>query len=298
VSRSSRDRLLLALAAALVVLPGLGLRDLWNPDEARYGEVAREMRETGDWWVPHLNGERYTEKPPLFFWAIAVASVPFGEVTETAVRLPSALAAIGTLLLVFGIGERRFGRRAAWFAAAALGTSWTVAWHARFGQIDMLLTFLVTLGVWCWSREQWDGRRGWALGFFAATGLATVAKGPAGFLPPLLAILAFLALTRDREGFRRLRLGRGFLLWAAVVLGWLVPASLAAGPGYWQAMIFKQTLTRYAEPWHHHQPWYYYLTVIPADFFPWAFLLPGALVAGWCGLVRPWWEGRKKKLGE
>ena len=58
------------LVATLLFLPGLGSRDLWNPDEPRYAEVAREMLASGEYLVPHLNGEVYTQKPPLQFWAM------------------------------------------------------------------------------------------------------------------------------------------------------------------------------------------------------------------------------------
>src|ERR1044071_5231628 len=78
-----RDLLLLALAASLLFLPGLGRRDVWNPDEARYAEVAREMRDAGSWALPRLNGEIYTQKPPLTFWMIDAASVLTGGVDET-----------------------------------------------------------------------------------------------------------------------------------------------------------------------------------------------------------------------
>ena len=70
-----RDLLILALLSALLFLPGLGRRDVWNPDEARYAEVAREMRLAGSWAVPRLNGEVYTQKPPLLFWSIAVSGL-------------------------------------------------------------------------------------------------------------------------------------------------------------------------------------------------------------------------------
>jgi 4-amino-4-deoxy-L-arabinose transferase-like glycosyltransferase len=62
-----------------------------------------------------------------------------------------------------------------------------------------------------------------------------------------------------------------------------VPAGLSGGREYLEPILFKQNLTRYADPWHHHQPWYYYLTVVPGDFFPWSFFLPTAL---WLGLKR------------
>jgi 4-amino-4-deoxy-L-arabinose transferase-like glycosyltransferase len=290
VSGRGRDLLILALLGALLYLPALGLRDVWNPDEARYAEVAREMRQLGHWAVPHLNGQVYSQKPPLFFWAIAAAGELTRGVDETSARLPSALSAIGALLLVYLIGERFFGRRAAWLAAAAFGTCFKVIWQARFGQIDMFLTALVTLGVWLWVRGYTERRPGFYWGFFLAAALATLAKGPVGLLPPLLSFLAFLWITGDREERRRLRAGRGLLLWAAVVLLWLVPAGLEAGPEYLRQIAFRQTVTRYAHPWHHFAPPWFYLTILPGDFFPWSFLLPTAIGVGWkrlAGRLRP-----------
>jgi 4-amino-4-deoxy-L-arabinose transferase-like glycosyltransferase len=275
-----RDLLILALLGAVLFLPALGCRDVWNPDEARYAEVAREMQQGGFWAVPHLNGHVYAEKPPLFFWSIIAAGALFGGINETAARLPSALAAIGALLLVYRIGERLFGRRAAWLAAAAFATCFKVLWQGRFGQIDMLLTALVTLAVWFWVRGYTEDRPGLYPFFFLFAGVATVAKGPVGLLPPLLSILAFLIGTKNTREIKRMNIGLGLLLWAAVVLLWLVPAAVDAGPAYFQKMVFKQNVTRYADPWHHIQPWHYYLTITPLEFFPWSFLLPTALVLG------------------
>lgn len=276
-----RDLLVLALLAAVLFLPGLGRRDLWNPDEARYVEVAREMRLFGDYAVPRLNGEVYTQKPPLLFWLIDLSAWLFGGFDEGVVRLPTALSAIGTVLLVFLLGERWFGRRAGWLAAAAFATCFKILWQGRFGQIDMLLTCLVALGVWFWTRGYTEDRPRLYLLFFLCAGFATLAKGPVGLLPPLLSILAFLAVTRDWREMKRLGVGRGLLLWAAVMLCWLVPAGLSGGREYLEPILIKQNVTRYADPWHHFQPWYYYFTLIPAEFFPWAFLLPTAVVIGW-----------------
>ncbi len=285
LSRRRRDDLLLALAGALLFLPGIGGRDLWNPDEPRYAEVVREMRLRGDYLVPHLNGEIYAHKPPLQFWAIAAAALVRGRLDESAVRLPAVASAVAALLLVSRLGERLFNRRSAWIAAAAFATCAKILWQGRIGQIDMLLTALVAAAVWFWVRSWTEERPSLALLFFFFTGLATLAKGPVGLLPPLLGILAFLALRRDGQGLRRLRLGRGLLLWAAVVLAWLIPAGLHAGRDYVEQIVLRQNVTRYADPWHHYRPWYYYLTVLPGDFFPWSLLLPGALVAGWKGLA-------------
>ncbi len=276
-----RDLLLLAGLAVLLFFPALGGRDLWNPDEARYAQVAREMQQTGSYALPRLNGQMYTQKPPLLFWSILAFGTLRGAIDETAARLPSAFAAVAAVLLVFRIGERLFGRRAAWLAAAVFASCFKILWQGRFGQIDMLLTALVTLGVWFWVRGLTEHRPGFYPLFFVCAGFATLAKGPVGLLPPLLSILAFLAWTRNFAEMKRLRPFLGLLLWAAVVLAWLIPAGLAGGREYLDQIVYKQNVTRYADPWHHYAPWYYYLTVVPGDFFPWSFLLPAGLVIGW-----------------
>ena len=58
-----------------------------------------------------------------------------------------------------------------------------------------------------------------------------------------------------------------------------MPAGLAGGRAYLDHIVLKQNVTRYANPWHHRLPWYYYLTVIPPEFLPWSFFLPTAVVA-------------------
>lgn len=280
------DRVRVLLLGALLFLPGLGAHDLWNPDEPRYAEVAREMVDSGTlqgWLVPHLNGELYAQKPPLLFWSIALVATLLGGYTEFAVRLPVALAGVACLLAIFDMGRRLFDRRAAWIAVAVFGTCINLMLQARTAQIDMLLVALVAWAMRSWLHGYLDDqpRRSWS--FFGWAGLATLAKGPVGLLPPLFSILAFLGLTRQFRRMRDLRLPSGFAIYILVVLAWLVPAALAGGEEYWKPILLKQNVERFANPWHHLRPWYYYLQILPTNFFPWSFLLPGALLIGWRG---------------
>lgn len=287
-----RDLLLLALAAALVFLPGIASRDLWNPDEPRYAEVAREMVLTGEWFVPHLNGQIYAHKPPLLMWLMAGSSLVTGGMNETAARLPSALAAIGATLLTYLLGLTLLGsRRAALLAAVILASTGRILWQGRVGQIDMLLLCLVALAMWFWVRGFKEGRLGFYRLFFLATGFATLAKGPVGLLPALFSILVFLWLAGRKAEIRAMRIPTGLLLWALPVLMWLVPAGLTAGSEYLHDIVFRQNVTRYADPWHHFNPPYYYLQTVPGDFFPWSLLLPAAIVLGRRKLVGAAREG-------
>ena len=272
--------LLLALGLA-VFLPGLGAHDLWNPDEPRYGEVCREMRESGDYLIPQLNGSTYTQKPPLMFWAICAGAAVRGELDATAVRWPSAAAGVGSLLVVYVMGLTLFGRRAARIAVLVAASCVTLIQQGHAGRIDMLLTFLVLCGMLAWVRGYFLGRPSLYPWFFVAAGLATLAKGPVGLLPPLLAIVAFLALQRDRDELRRLRIGRGLVIWAVIVMAWLLPALLHGGREYFDEIVLRQNVTRSVDPWHHFQPFYYYAYVAPMDFLPWTFFLPAGLAAWW-----------------
>ena len=94
-------------AAAALLLTDLSATDLWAPDEPRYAAVAEELRSfrhgAAGLALLHLNGEAYTQKPPLYFWTAALAGVPGGRVTEVAARLPSALCGLATVWLLFAI---------------------------------------------------------------------------------------------------------------------------------------------------------------------------------------------------
>src|SRR5919108_4384514 len=77
--RPFRDHTWLAAGLILAVtLPqflwGLGDLNIWIPLEARYALVAREMPEAGRWILPHLGGQVYADKPPLFLLAIVLLS--------------------------------------------------------------------------------------------------------------------------------------------------------------------------------------------------------------------------------
>ena len=104
-SRGAWLALVLVVAAGLL-LPRLGARDAWAPDEPRHAEVARETLRDGHWWYPHVNSHPYPDKPPLYFWLAAAAGAPTGDVTEWSARIPAAISALLTALLVALLGCR------------------------------------------------------------------------------------------------------------------------------------------------------------------------------------------------
>jgi 4-amino-4-deoxy-L-arabinose transferase-like glycosyltransferase len=285
----------LALVAIGVLLFGwrLGSHDLWPTDEPRFGEVAREMWEGGDRVVLSLNGHRYTEKPPLFFWTINGFAHLTGGVDETAARLPSALAAVLALLLILRLGEVLYDRPTGFLAAIVFATSVQILERARWASIDMTLNLFVLAAILL----LWQGTAGGAGGrwrvplAWAAMGCATLAKGPVGLVLPLLVLAPATILVSGWRALRRLAPPAGVALYLAVTLAWFVPFALRIGPGDALGILTHQTVERYVDAWNAQHPVWYYLWRFPAGFFPWIVFLPWSLHAG---LARPRPEGERR----
>ncbi|RLA99110.1 MAG: glycosyltransferase family 39 protein, partial [Deltaproteobacteria bacterium] len=139
--------LVVLLCGVFLFLPNLGGWDLWNPDEPRYAEIAREMLTTHQWVIPHLNGEVYYDKPPLFFAMIAGTSKVLGGLDERAARLPSAIFGLLTLLLVYILGKEMADERTGLLGALVLASSGQYFWLSRRANIDATLTFTTTLTI-------------------------------------------------------------------------------------------------------------------------------------------------------
>jgi 4-amino-4-deoxy-L-arabinose transferase-like glycosyltransferase len=276
------DVAILVATALLLVVPGLGLRDPWAPDEPRFVLIALDMLRSGDWLVPRVGGDLYADKPPLFFWLLA-AAIGLAGTMRVGFLLPSLLAGLGTTLLVYDLLRRARGREVALAGALLLLLTFQFTWQARHAQIDAVLCFLTTLGLYGLLRHTLLGPAPcWFLcGWFAA-GLGVITKG-VGFLP-LLALVPVAILVRrgwpaaaGRPGALGLA-GAGVMLLAIGL--WFVPMMLRASAGgelaaYRNEILFHQTVTRYADAWHHHKPpWYYLTNVVPLLWLPLIALLP------------------------
>ena len=290
-SQGSWGIILILLAfCSLLFIFGVGRWDLWNPDEPRYAEVAKEMVARGDWVLMHVNGDIYMDKPPLFFWLIALSSFLWQEVTSFSARFPSAFLSTLTVLLTFLIGKRLYGSRTGFLSALILATGFEFAYLSTRANIDATLTFITTASIFIFlqwhqhrqmDRSEDEDKGGRSIyGFYVGMGLATLVKGPVGFILPLLVSLVYLLLLRDWKAMRRMRWLTGMILFVVIVLAWYLPAVFRGGPDFLNQTLFHQTLERFAKGTSHVRPIYYYLANFPVDFLPWFLFLPGAVAYG------------------
>ncbi len=282
----TRYRLLALLAvAACLFFIGLGRLPLIDPDEGRNAEVAREMISLDDWITPHYDTLPYLDKPAVFFWLVAGSFRVFG-LSEAAARLPSALAALATVLLIWMLGRRMFTERSAWIAGIIFATSPLAMVFARVVIFDMTLTFLVALTLAAFWLSSTAGRPRHDLDclMFAAAGLATITKGPVGFVLPLLTILVYAAAQQKFSDMKRLAWPPGILIFLAVSLPWFIAVSIR-NPDFPRYAFWDESVLRFTTA-HAHRggSMFYYIPVFLVGFLPWSFPL---LVAG-VNHIRSW----------
>lgn len=272
----------LLLAAAWFVTGAV--RPLLEPDEGRYAEIAREMWVLGDWVTPHLNGVIYIEKPPLQYWATAVAYTLFGLHEWTARLWPLVLSFLA-LPLVHGFGSRLYGSQEAGLAAViALAAS---PYYVLVGQLNLLDGAFTTLlmaavaALVLGQREPDAGRRRPLMVIaWIALGLAVLSKG---IVAPLLAggtLVLYSAVTRDFSPWRRMHWAAGLAAFAVVVVPWFWLIS-ARNPDFLYFFFVHEHFMRFLTTVHARvRPWWYFGPIAVVALAPWLRSIPAALRSG------------------
>jgi 4-amino-4-deoxy-L-arabinose transferase-like glycosyltransferase len=218
-----RHLVLIVMVSVPLLFTALGF-ELLDPDEGLYADIARTMYLTGDWVLPRFNGLPYLEKPPLLFWLTALTLR--GETAEWPLRLWSALAALGTVLLTWRIGRHLYGGQAGLLAGVAMATMAGNALYVRKLSTDFLSVFCLTLVMYGLTRDvaRPQAGRGRFLWCYAGAALGLLTKGLIGLVFPVLIVGLTLAWTRALR-MRELNLTWGSVLFASIALPWHVLAA-------------------------------------------------------------------------
>jgi 4-amino-4-deoxy-L-arabinose transferase-like glycosyltransferase len=272
MSPAARRGLVLVVLWAAVVLGGLMTRPAWPIDETRYLAVAWEMWSHGEFLVPHLNGEPYSEKPPLLFWLIEGGWRVFG-VHEWWGRVVPSLFALASLFLTARLARRLWPDRPEIAAATPFLLVATLFWSffTTVLLFDMLLVFFTLVGMLGLVRASRGERGGWML-VAAAIALGILSKGPAALIWLVPATLAAPwwsgnEMTRPRRWYPR-AVG-ALLAGIALALVWAIPAALTGGRDYADAILWNQTAGRVASAFAHRRPVWWYVPFVPLLVLPW-----------------------------
>src|SRR5262245_33386556 len=231
-----------AALAAVIFFFNLWRYGLWEPDEARYAEIAREMVSGGSLVTPHLNYVIYVEKPPLLYWLTSLSFAVFG-INEFAARLFVALFGVLGVAATAWFAARCFGTRHALVAGGILATIPLYATMAQVLTTDMMLTSFVTIANFALFLHWREGGRWCWLGYVAIA-LGVLIKGPVAIILPLLGILAFLIWEREWRGsIARFRVLGGLGLVVVISAPWFLTMMVRV-PGYFDFYFVGEHLRR------------------------------------------------------
>lgn len=268
--RNLSGLLLLIIISSTILFFNLGVTPLLDPDEPVYAETPREMLVYGDFVSPRIYGEYWYDKPPMYYWLVAASFKVFG-INEFAARFPSALLALGCILAVYAAGRRLLGERAGLTGAFILATGIEFWYLGKAAVTDITLTLCLTLSLLGFIEKRY-----YFLYVFAA--LATLTKGPVGFLFPGAIICLYLLFTRKFSVLKEMRLLPGTALFLVIALPWYWSMYQIHGQIFLDTFLGFHNLTRFTSPEHPEGAlWYYYIPVFVAGFFPWIAVFPQAV---------------------
>ena len=259
----------LALAALLLVARA-GPVPLIDPDEARFARTSQEMLRAGELLVPMFEGQPRLVKPPLMHW-IQLSLFRWFGVSEGVARVHAILASLASVALVGWLVRRRFGHEGAFWATLTMATLPLVAVLGRIGTLDALLALHVLAVVavdMTEERARGQGHiRGLAVG--ALLGLAFLVKGPVGVVLPLLMMLAGRTATGRDVVPRPAAALNAVAGWCVVVLPWGLAFIHRVGGATVGKTVQVEALERYFAGTTHVEPFWFYIPVMLAIWFPW-----------------------------
>lgn len=284
----------LAVHFAALFSPGL-LDDV----DSSHAEAAAHMAVTGDWVTPFVDGVRYLEKPPLYYWLAAIDYHIFGfNVFSTHLWL--ALSVLGLAIIGWIWGRRAYGERAGFYAALAMLTAVGVFLFTRFFIPDAILTFFILLSLYMFFTGLEDKKPYRFYIAYGSVALALLAKGLiaiAFFWGP---IIPYLLITGEWRRWREMRLFTGTLVFLAIGAPWHILCQLE-NPGhghpignvptwgnvrgfFYAYFINEQFLrflgTRYPHDYNRQPPGVYWIGQL-IWLFPWTLYLPVVIRRAW-----------------
>ncbi|MGE0863666.1 MAG: ArnT family glycosyltransferase [Vicinamibacterales bacterium] len=276
-----RITLPLLLLAAVTFFAGLGRGAITDSDEAFYAESAREMVASGDWITPYYNYEPRFQKPVLYYWLTAAASLVLGA-SEMAARFWAALAGLGLVLVTAAAGRRWYDETTGLLAGAIVATNFGYFSIGRMALPDLPLAFCITLAIWAAlvaTLEHERSPRKFVLLASLALGLGFLTKGPVGLILPAIVIVPVLMIERRSIALAPSDILLGLIVTLAVAVPWYLVMWMRHGTEYLQGFFIGDNFERFAtDRFNDPRPWWFYLPVLAGGLLPWT---PLALV--WFG---------------
>ena len=308
------DLLWLSLGLGFIFLFFGSDHALFNPDESRYSEIAREMLASGDFITPRLNDLVFFDKPILYYWLQAFSMKWFG-INEWALRFfPAVFGVIGCLCLYL-TGYAMFSRKTGVYSALILASSPLYFFASHYANMDLEVAVLITACLCCcWvaTNDKYATQRPWLLySAYLFSALAILTKGLIGIVFPAMIISTWIVFTNQWQFIKQMRLFTGLILILAITLPWFYLVQ-KANPNFLHYFFVIQHFERFiSSDFNSKSPIWFYLPIVLLGTFPWVFVIIPAMINAskrclkdpsllflllWAGLIFIFFSTPKSKL--
>lgn len=260
--------------AALLLFFGNG--QLWITDsvESNYALTAKEMVLSGDWISPQIYGNYWYDKPIFFYWLTAAGFKIFGF-NEFAARFFPALFGMAGLGLLVYAAKKLYGEKTAFWSGAVLLTSVEFFLISKSVITDSTLFFFFSMALVFFYLGYSTQQKNYYYGMYTGMALATLTKGPIGFLLPGLIMVLFLGFTRGWREIKNMKVFSGGLLFFLIAAPWYVAMYNLHGSAFIDQFFGTHNFLRATVSEHpRDNVFYYYTLVLLLALFPWSGLLP------------------------
>lgn len=219
---------------------GIEKNALANWDEAWYADVSRTMAETKNLLTPTWNYGLFFDKPPLYYWISACMYLFFGD-SEISSRLPSALAGIGsTILVCIIVYESTRSKISALISGIILSAIPGFVGRARTGNLDVLFTFWIVGTSYCWLKTTQSNRyRWWAL-MGLTLGLGFLSKG-FGCIAFIGSAFIYEIITKMMNIYRIKRYIGSLVIFLLCIVAWVGPMYILFGNDFISTFFHHQS---------------------------------------------------------
>lgn len=252
----------------------MGNRPFASPDEGRYVEIPREMVVTGDYVTPRLDGMKYFEKPPLFYWMQA-ASIKIAGINETSMRFWVVFFAILGCLSVFFVGTKCYSRNIGVMSAGILATSLIYYCHSRLIILDLVLSVFLCGSLWAFflafvkENQSKIPKKYLITTMYALSAFACLTKGLIGAILPGFVVFLWMLFTNNWKKLKEILYIPGILVFLAIFLPWHILVA-KKNHDFLYYYFYVEHFLRYTTNFHHrYQPPWFFIQIIVAGMIPW-----------------------------
>lgn len=252
----------------------MGNRPFASPDEGRYVEIPREMVVTEDYVTPRLDGMKYFEKPPLFYWMQA-ASIKAAGIDEVSMRFWIVLFAILGCLSVFYVGAKCYSRNVGVMSAGILATTLLYYCHSRIIILDLVLSIFLCGSLWAFflafvkKNQSKIPKKYLIISMYALSALACLTKGLIGAILPGFVVFLWMLFTNNWKKLKEVLYVPGILIFLVIFLPWHILAAYRNHDFLYYYFVVEHFL-RYTTKFHNrYQPAWFFIPIILAGLIPW-----------------------------